>query len=254
MQWSARQWSYSTVWKYSKPYELSGITHVTPFRKYGKHSTEPGTFRTVSQYLHQVVPCKSVLTVCSNRTQSNDICTYGRVSRVSLPRVRTYGLLNLRTIEYDQSQPIFRAPNHKSVMPASWRLGFIPHWPSYCHQGRNVSQSISYAKLMPARIHWEQPREAPVVKMPPTRPGDAATRFEMFLPARAFFRPPISLNFTTEKQGNMEHVTTKRQTRAFHHSVQYSPKDLQEFERHPVIMCYSTDLVTHALTLKSYQT
>ena len=32
--------------------------------------------------------CKSVRTVCSYSAQSNEICTYGRVSRGSLPRVR----------------------------------------------------------------------------------------------------------------------------------------------------------------------
>ena len=38
--------------------------------------------------------------VCSYRAQSNEICTYGRVSRGFLPRVRRYGLLYLPTVEY----------------------------------------------------------------------------------------------------------------------------------------------------------
>ena len=46
--------------------------------------------------------CKPVLTVCSYGAQSNEICTYGRVSRGSIPRVRRYGLLFLQTVEYDQ--------------------------------------------------------------------------------------------------------------------------------------------------------
>ena len=37
----------------------------------------------------------------SYRAQSNKICTCGRVSRGSLPRVCSYGLLYLRTVEYD---------------------------------------------------------------------------------------------------------------------------------------------------------
>ena len=35
------QISVSTV---NRSYELSGITHVTPFRKYRKHSTGPSTY------------------------------------------------------------------------------------------------------------------------------------------------------------------------------------------------------------------
>ena len=89
--------SVSTV---NRIYELSGITHVTPFRKYGKHSTGPSTsgqwVRTYSKLF-----CKSVLTISSYRAQSNEICTYGRVPRGSFPRVRRYGLLYLRTVEYD---------------------------------------------------------------------------------------------------------------------------------------------------------
>ena len=47
----------------------------------------------MSSYLQQVVLLKSVLMVCSYRAQLNEICTYGRVSRGSLLRVRRYGLL-----------------------------------------------------------------------------------------------------------------------------------------------------------------
>ena len=40
--------------------------------------------------------CKSVLTVCSYRAQSNEICSYGRVSRGSLPWVRRHGSCTYR--------------------------------------------------------------------------------------------------------------------------------------------------------------
>ena len=45
--------------------------------------------------------------------------------------------------------------------------------------------------------------------------ADAAARFEKFLPARASLRPPISLKFTTEKQGGMVRLAPKRQPRTF---------------------------------------
>ena len=90
--------SISTV---NRTYELSGITHVTSFRKYGKHSTAPCTYGPWVRTYSKLFSCKSVLTVCSYRTQSNEIHTYGRVSRGSIQRVRRYGLLYLRTVEYD---------------------------------------------------------------------------------------------------------------------------------------------------------
>ena len=90
--------SVSTV---NRTYELSGITHVTPFRKYGKHSTGPSTYGPWSRTYSKLFSCKPVLTVCSYGAQSNEICTYGRVSRGTIPRVRRYGLLYLRTVEYD---------------------------------------------------------------------------------------------------------------------------------------------------------
>ena len=73
-------------------YELSGITHVTPFRKYGKHSTGSSTYGPWVRTYSKLFSCKSVLTVCSYRAHSNKICMYGRVSRGSLPRVRRNGL------------------------------------------------------------------------------------------------------------------------------------------------------------------
>ena len=91
--------SVSTV---NRTYELSGITHVTPFRKYGKHSTGPSTYGPWTRTYSKLFSCKPVLTVCSYGAQSNEICTYGRVSRGTIPRVRRYGLLYLRTVEYDQ--------------------------------------------------------------------------------------------------------------------------------------------------------
>ena len=95
-------WSYSTVRKYNKPYgvyELSGITHVTSFRKYEKHSTGPNTFGPRIRTYSKFFSCKSVLVVCSYRAQSNENCSYGRVSRGSHPKVRTacciYGQSNV---------------------------------------------------------------------------------------------------------------------------------------------------------------
>ena len=91
--------SVSTV---NRTYELSGITHVTSFRKYGKHSTGPSTYGPWVRTYSKLFSSKSVLTVCSYRAQSNEIHTYGRVSHGSIPRVPRYGLLYLRTVEYDQ--------------------------------------------------------------------------------------------------------------------------------------------------------
>ena len=90
--------SVSTV---NRTYELSRITHVTPFRKYGKHSTGPSTYGPWTRTYSKLFSCKPLLMVCSNGAQSNEICTYGRVSRGTIPRVRRYGLLYLRTVEYD---------------------------------------------------------------------------------------------------------------------------------------------------------
>ena len=89
----------------NRTYELSGITHVTPFRKYGKHSTGPSSYGSRVRTYNKLFSSKSVLTVCGNRAQSNDICTYRRVPRGSLPRVRRYGLLYLRTVKYDLWSP-----------------------------------------------------------------------------------------------------------------------------------------------------
>ena len=90
-----------SVSRVKRTYELSGITHVTPFRKYGKHSTGLSTYGPWVRTYSNLFSCKSVLTVCSYSAQSNEICTYRRVSRGYLPRVRRYGLLYLRTVEYD---------------------------------------------------------------------------------------------------------------------------------------------------------
>ena len=88
--------SVSTV---NRTYELSRITHVTPFRKYGSHSTGLSTYGPWVRTYSKLFSCKSVPAVCSYRAQSNKICTY--VSRWSLPRVRRYGFLYLRTVEDD---------------------------------------------------------------------------------------------------------------------------------------------------------
>ena len=97
------QLSLSTV---NRTYELLGITPVTPFHKYGKHSTGPSTYGPWVRTYNKLFSCMSVLMVSSYRAQSNEICTYGRVSRGSLLRVRRYSLLYLRTVEYNLSQCI----------------------------------------------------------------------------------------------------------------------------------------------------
>ena len=78
------------------------MIHVTAFRKNGKHSTGPSTYGPWVRTYSKWISLKSVLTVCSYKAQSNEICTYRRVSRGSLPRVRRYDLLYLRTVEYDK--------------------------------------------------------------------------------------------------------------------------------------------------------
>ena len=85
----------------NRTYELSGTTHVTLFPKYGKHSTGPSTYGPWVRTYSKSLSCKPVLTVCNYRAQSNEIFTYGEVSRGSVPRVRRYGLLYLRAVEYD---------------------------------------------------------------------------------------------------------------------------------------------------------
>ena len=84
----------------NRTYELSGITNVTPFRKYGKHSTGPSTYGLWVHTYSKLFSCKSVLTVCSYKAQSNEIYTYRRVSRGWLLRVRR--LLYLWIVEYNQ--------------------------------------------------------------------------------------------------------------------------------------------------------
>ena len=90
--------SVSTV---NRTYELSGITHVTPFRKYGKHSTGPSSYGPWFRTYSKLFSCKCVLTAWSYRAQPNEISTYSSVSRGSLLVFRRYGLLYLRTVEYD---------------------------------------------------------------------------------------------------------------------------------------------------------
>ena len=69
-------------------HELSGINHVTLFRKYGKHSTGSITYGPWARTYRKLFSCKSVLMVCSYRAQSNEMCMHERVSRGSLPWVR----------------------------------------------------------------------------------------------------------------------------------------------------------------------
>ena len=81
-------WSYSTA--VYRTYKLPGVTHVTPSCTYGKHSTGPSTNRSWVRTYNRLFSCKSVLKICGYRAQSNEIHTYGRLSRGSPPRVRKY--------------------------------------------------------------------------------------------------------------------------------------------------------------------
>ena len=47
----------------NRTYEFLGITHVTPFRKNGKHSTGPSTYGSWLRTYNKLFSCKSVLTV-----------------------------------------------------------------------------------------------------------------------------------------------------------------------------------------------
>ena len=62
-------------------YELSRMTHMTAFLKYGKHSTWPSTYGLWIRTYRKSFSCKSLLTICCYKAQSNEICMYGRVSR-----------------------------------------------------------------------------------------------------------------------------------------------------------------------------
>ena len=88
----------------NRTYEISWITHVTPFHRYGKHSTGPSNKLLMDNESILTANCSAVnyiLTGCSYGAQSNEIYTYERVSRGSLTRVRGYSLLYLLTVEYD---------------------------------------------------------------------------------------------------------------------------------------------------------
>ena len=61
----------------NRTYELSGINHKAPFRKYGKHSTGPSIYGPWVRTYNKLFSCKSVLLVCSYRAQSNEICYKG---------------------------------------------------------------------------------------------------------------------------------------------------------------------------------
>ena len=116
--------SVSTV---NRTYELSGITHVTLFPKYGKHSTGPSTYGPWVRTYSKSFSCKPVLTVCSYRAQSNEIFTYGEVSRGSVPRVRRYGLLYLRAVEYDQWHflHLLRSCLESGVKTSTWCMNRV---------------------------------------------------------------------------------------------------------------------------------
>ena len=91
--------SFSTA---SRTYELSEETHVTPFHTYRFHSTGLCNYKPQERTYRRTTCCRYRLTVRKYWVQSNVFHIYGRVSRGLFPRVRRYGLLYLRTVEYDQ--------------------------------------------------------------------------------------------------------------------------------------------------------
>ena len=98
---------------------------MTPFRKYGKHSTGTSTYGPWARTYSKLFSCKPVVTVCSYGApvEWNLYVAYGRVSRGSVPRVRRYGLLYLRTVEYDHSLLEW---SHDDVI--KW-THFLRYWP-----------------------------------------------------------------------------------------------------------------------------
>ena len=82
------QWSYSTVRvsTVNRTYELSGITHVTPFRKYGKHSTGPTTYGPESIPTSSCSPVSPFLRfVVSQPSRMKSVhtdCTYGHSNTI----------------------------------------------------------------------------------------------------------------------------------------------------------------------------
>ena len=89
-----------------RTYEFSGVTHVTPFCRYRKHSTGPITYGSWVCTYSKFGSSESVLVIKSDRAQSNAICTYGRESHDSLARIHRYSLLYLKTGKYGQSQAL----------------------------------------------------------------------------------------------------------------------------------------------------
>ena len=76
------QWSYSTACKHSRPHlrTLENNPRDIP-HKHGKHSTGLSTYEPWVRTYSELFSCKSVLTVCSNRAQPNEIHTWGRAPR-----------------------------------------------------------------------------------------------------------------------------------------------------------------------------
>ena len=72
------QWVNGHIWlsgiTVNRTNEFSGVTHVIPFHSYGKHSTGPSTY---GPWVHtyKLFSCKSILTVCSDTAQLNEIYT-----------------------------------------------------------------------------------------------------------------------------------------------------------------------------------
>ena len=87
--------SVSTV---NRTYEFSGGTQMTHFFRYGKHSIGPSTYGLWVRSYSMSSCNEPILVVSSYKGPSNAMCTYG-----TLARIRKYGLLYLRIVEYDNA-------------------------------------------------------------------------------------------------------------------------------------------------------
>ena len=136
----------------SRTYELSDETHVTPFCTYRFHSTGLCNYKPYERTYRRIACCRYGLTARKYWAQSNVFRTYGRVSRGLFLRVRRYGLLYLRTVEYDQCIIIKSGPWFNITMSSyQYRKSHCGDKtilrPSYLHSG------ISYTGKT-ASLYW----------------------------------------------------------------------------------------------------
>ena len=94
----------------SRTYKLSEETDVTPFCTCRFHSTGLCKYKAEERTYRRKTCCRYGLTVRKYWAQSHVFRTYRWVSRGLFSRVRRYGLLYLRTVEYDQCLLVFFSP------------------------------------------------------------------------------------------------------------------------------------------------